>query len=187
MRRLGFVIAKHGGFLRSGGAVGSDEAFHRGSKTAKVDNEVNSRIYLAWNGMGGHIAEEGSEYVDASCLPSREEALALALEARGSFVGLGRGGVSLHGRNPYQILGDELDDPADLVLLYAKPVNNGVKGGTNTAYKIAVKNEVPVLNLYNPEDVAKAQNIMTSSTIDDLIIFAQELQREQYPRRQISS
>lgn len=181
MRNLGKRIAQCGGMLRSGGAIGSDTAFYEGLALFEEPSPKNARIYLAWNGMGGHVAEAGTPFVDASRLPNFEQGLEMALEARGSFIGLGRGGIALHGRNSYQVLGDGLNDPVDLVILYAKPVKNGVKGGTNTAYKIAVKHKVPVLNLYLTNDRFRASAFLLAESIDKLKILAQELKSEQYP------
>lgn len=187
MKRLGKAIAEKGGFLRSGGADGADNAFLSGIGLFEEPSCKNCRIYLPWDGYNDFIASEGSPFVIARHLETITEALELAFLTRGSFIGLGRGGISLHGRNPYQILGDDLNSPADLVILYSKPTKTGVSGGTNTAYKIALKNNVPVLNLYKPEDREKALDIMTLPSIVELKTFAQELQREQYPHCQSPS
>lgn len=176
-------LADLGAILRSGGAPGSDTAFYNGVLSSDDLNHSNIEIYLAWSGMNGHKSKSEMGFFNASRFDNFEAAIALATEARGSLHGLGMGGVALHGRNAYQILGRYLSDPANLAIVYAKPMNQGktVKGGTNTAYQISKKFKVPILNLYLPNDRERAERLLSTSSIDDLITFAQELKREQYP------
>ena len=51
----------------------------------------------------------------------------------------------MHSRNCHQILGYDLQTPVDAVICWTPKGN--VQGGTATAIKIAVKNNIPVFNL----------------------------------------
>lgn len=51
----------------------------------------------------------------------------------------------MHSRNCHQILGDDLEKPVDAVICWTP--NGNIQGGTATAIKLALKNNIPVFNL----------------------------------------
>ena len=59
------------------------------------------------------------------------------------------GARKLHGRNMYQILGPNLDSPADLVVCWTK--DGGPTGGTGQVIRIAMAKGIKIINLFNPE------------------------------------
>lgn len=145
--------------IRSGGAAGSDEAGHQGALRSPRFAEVGVEIYLPWNGFKREgldtLYHDPSKGIfDASRFHNIEAAKAIAFHARGSWNGLGRGGIGLHTRNAYQPLGMNLDTPSETVVCYAEPVGKGggVKGGTNTAVRIALNHAIRVINIYKDSD-----------------------------------
>jgi hypothetical protein len=71
-------------------------------------------------------------------------------------------GIKLHSRNPYQILLDNLKTPVASVIFYAQPVGKkgNVKGGTNTAIRIALDHKIPTVNLATDEGMEKIHNYL---------------------------
>jgi len=141
---------------RSGGAPGSDTAFWMGAQDSERFNDIGFDVYLPNSWMfnkpefGNLKPDPAWNIYDATTFDNYEEAQQLAFEARGSFEGLGKGGVQLHTRNSYQVLGHDLKTRSASLVCWAIPVGKQgkVKGGTNTAVQIALKNAIPVYNLY---------------------------------------
>lgn len=172
MTELGTFLCDRGYRLRSGGADKSDESFYNGAIKSARFNEIGAEIYLPFNGF---TVREGrvklyqnlsQGLMDASRFPNIEQAREIGLAARGGPYGLGRGGIALHSRNPYQVLGMDLQSFSRFVFFWAKPVGNAgkVSGGTNTAVQIALARNIPVCNLYTPEGLTFAENFLRGRT-----------------------
>lgn len=153
MRRLGKALCNIGYLGMSGEADGADFAFHEGARQSTRYDDVGFGAFLPYNGMRtgrGVIYEDISRGIyDASKFDNWERARQFAFEARGSFNGLGRGGVALHTRNAFQVLSPSLQDPVKRLICWAQPIGTRgqVKGGTNTAVQIAHRYNIPVVNL----------------------------------------
>lgn len=148
------ILAELGYGLSSGGCpLGMDAACLEGAYKHRTFDKSQNRIYLSWNGMANWRHDPSVGLYDAQRFSNYEEAQAIGLRMRGSWNGLGRGGIAHHSRNPYQVLGDDLKSPVDFVFTWAIPVgkNGNVKGGTGTAVKLALENNIPVYNLYYDE------------------------------------
>lgn len=161
-------IQVHRGFgMRSGGAGGSDEAGYQGALSAvtklKIPPADRIQIFLPWNAMkrdyrGQPLApiyhDPDKGIYDASRFDNWEEAGEIAKRARGSWNGLGQGGIKLHTRNSYQPLGPDLKTKSKALLCCATPVGlrRAVSGGTNTAVQIALKEGIRVINIRREED-----------------------------------
>lgn len=157
MMRLARAVCDIGYLIQSGEADGADNAAHIGARQSSRYAEIGFAGYLPWNGMktnrGLIYVDQSDGIYDASTFDTWEQAKALAYSARGSFNGLGRGGVSLHTRNAFQILSPSLQHPVDRCVFWASPIGNGatVEGGTNTAVQLALRHSVPLVNLYYEE------------------------------------
>ena len=157
------VLCDRGVAITSGDADGCDLASYEGATRSSSFEMVGARIYLPWNGIKYEKTgrpqrwADNRVFFDASKFENYEYATELALQARGSFEGLGRGGISMQCRNPYQILLDDLKTPVASCILWAETIGkqDKVKGGTNTAYQIARKFGVPTINLYTDEGMEK--------------------------------
>ncbi len=128
MTRIAARLALDGYTLRSGGAVGADQAFEQGA-TLKA-------IFFA------HDATPAAMNVAAALHPAWNRCSPFARR--------------LHGRNAFQVLGAALDSPSDFLICWtadgcihhnARTINTG---GTGTAISIASTNGVPVHNLSLP-------------------------------------
>ncbi|QVD49205.1 hypothetical protein LUCX_135 [Xanthomonas phage vB_XciM_LucasX] len=148
--------------ITSGDAQGCDEHFVAGAMRSSKWPSIGARVFLPWNGTKRHDDtrryEDGKIYFDASKFENWQEAHDLALAARGSWEGLGRGGIALQSRNPYQVLLDDLRSPVGGVVCYAKPIGKkgNVKGGTNTAVRLALDRNIEVINLATDEGMERA-------------------------------
>lgn len=164
MVRLGTTFCNLGWGLSSGAAEGADQAFWTGAVLSPRFLEVRNRIYLPWNNINGHIHDPAIGYYDATRFTDTyDQAKAMALEARGSFEGLGRGGIALHTRNVFQIHGHTLQEPVRGLVYWGIPVGKGekVKGGTNTALQIAIRAQIPHrINLYTDEGRQRAETFL---------------------------
>lgn len=75
----------------------------------------------------------------------QQQAMQMAEEVAPHLKFARYGARIMHGRNPFQILGEHLNDPVDFVLCWTK--YGKVEGGTATAINIALKHGIPVFNL----------------------------------------
>lgn len=131
-------LATSGYILRSGGADGSDSAFELGCDSVSGKKE----IYLPWPNFNGNTSK--------LCRVS-QEAKDIAAKIHPVYGHLSRPVKLLHGRNVYQVLGDTLNKPSDFLLCYTK--NGEVVGGTATAIKLALMNNIPVYNFGKQSDM----------------------------------
>lgn len=153
-KAVAWVLAELGYDLSSGGCPkGGDDACYKAYYRKPGVDLSRQRIYISWDGMEGfkHDPERGI-YLPQK-FDNYEQAQQIALETRGSWNGLGRGGIAHMTRNVYQILGDDLNSPVDFVLCWGIPVGNTsvVKGGTGQATRLAVKHGIPIYNLYHKD------------------------------------
>lgn len=114
-------LAALGWVLRSGGAIGADQAFEQGA------NE--KEIYRASD------ATEG--------------ALRLAARLHPAWDRCSDHARSLLARNTFQVLGPDLLTPSKMVICWT--VDGKDTGGTAIAIRLAQENAVPVFNLFDPQ------------------------------------
>lgn len=160
MEDIATWFANQGYRLRSGNADGADQAFERGVLRSSCPDAMD--IYLPWKSFGQRLGSEG-------CYLLREGSAtwAAARELAQGFIPwwdkLSPGAKTLHTRNVYQVLGDDLETPSEVVIYYAPPAPNGeVKGGTRTAVKVAELNHIPTVNLYHPYNRAIYSRLILS-------------------------
>jgi hypothetical protein len=131
MTSIAVYLANNGWLLRSGGADGADKAFENGCDKASGKKE----IYLPWRGFNGSI----------STLFPTKKAFELAATIHPAWNRCSPAARKLHARNTQQVLGMELNDPADLVICWTK--NGKDVGGTATALKLSRMNNIRIINL----------------------------------------
>lgn len=140
MTKIATKLEAMGYILRSGGASGADTAFEDGVET-------NKEIYIPWNDFNGRNSSSNGIYLYES-LNKTKEANDIAKTLHPRFDYLTHGAKKLHTRNVHQVLGKDLETPSKFVILYSETTSDGVKGGTNTAYQLAKRNNIPCFNLY---------------------------------------
>jgi len=133
-QNLAEQLAKLGYCLRSGGADGADTAFEVGCD--RVEGE--KQIFLPWKKFNGNK----SNYFEPP-----EKAFEIAEQYHPGWQHLKQGAKRLHARNSQQVLGPNLDEPADFVVCYT----NKNKGGTLQALRIAYCYKIPVFNFIDKE------------------------------------
>lgn len=119
-------LERHSFVLRSGGADGADKAFEDGVLSLK-------EIYYAKD------STPESEKIAEAVHPAWHNCSSFAKK--------------LHGRNVFQVLGRDMNDPVDFLICYTE--NGIVKGGTATAINIAINHNIPVFNFGKKEDIKK--------------------------------
>lgn len=128
--------------VRSGGAGGADSC---------CNHVANKEIYIPWNNFNGfYNGQNGAILADSRQSIVAEKIVSVVHPAWGY---LKQGVKKLHTRNVFQVLGLSLDTPSKFVICWAPTTGSSgeVKGGTATAVKIALNNNIPVYNLYNRE------------------------------------
>lgn len=132
MNRLAIAFARAGWLLRSGGADGADMAFEEAFRSQNGKME----IYLPWKNFN----DNPSPLYDVC-----DRALEMASTIHPAWHNCSQGARLLHGRNCYQVLGKNLNDPSDVVVCWTK--DGKPSGGTRTAILLAKSRIVPVINL----------------------------------------
>jgi hypothetical protein len=126
--------------LRSGAADGADAAFEAGAADVLGPRDV----FLPWKGFNNHPSPL-HEVTSA--------ALGVASTVHPQWHTLGQGPKKLHARNTHQVLGANLDEPAEFVVCWtadgceSSQERRATTGGTATAIVLAEKHGIPVFNL----------------------------------------
>ena len=127
MTLIAIKLSKSGYILRSGGAIGADQAFERGSALHHIFHARDANMAAMAIAGGLHPAwDRCSQYAKR-----------------------------LHGRNAFQVLGLELDQPSKFLICWtpdgceSHASRTYETGGTGTAISIASEHGVPVFNLAN--------------------------------------
>jgi hypothetical protein len=75
-------------------------------------------------------------------------------------------------RNGYQVLGESLDTPVDVIICYTP--HGKAEGGTGQAIRIAQHYNIPVFNLYFKKDIKQILSWMDTG----IICFNKEMELE---------
>lgn len=174
MENFATKACKFGYIGRSGGANGADTCLELG-----VENYLNSceescpehymEVYLPWKDFNERDSFGGG-YHTLPWMENRKEAEVIASEVHPkwsldkrvesgeidkpkNWKPMKQGAKSLHSRNVYQLLGQDLKTPSRFVICWAEPKykdrrTEECKGGTGTAVKLGIDNGVEIINLY---------------------------------------
>lgn len=121
--------------LRTGGAVGADNAFLEGVFSGCGTYE----LYLPWPKYNGHT--------EATLKNPTDVAVHNVAQYVPHWDYCRESVRKLHGRNMHIILGDTLDTPVDFVICYTP--NGKTVGGTAIAMNIATAYGIPIFNLFH--------------------------------------
>jgi hypothetical protein len=133
MTQLANKLEDDGWILRSGGADGADTAFERGVKYG------NKEIYLPWAHFNGNRSPLYG--VD-------QPALEMAALFHPAWARCGAAARKFHARNCYQVLGRDLETPADMIVCWTPGA--AITGGTGQALRIADARGIAIRNLADP-------------------------------------
>lgn len=117
--------------LRSGGAGGADSAFE-----SVIPSDDMKEIYIPWKKFNNR---------SSTLYPPSEDAYNLASSIHPSWNKLSKARKLLHARNCHQVLGYDLTTPSRFLICWT--TDGRLTGGTSTAIKIAMHNDIPILNL----------------------------------------
>lgn len=152
MTQLAGKMEQEGWRLRSGGARGADAAFEAG-----VQVPGNRAIYLPGHSFNDRVAGAGG-YIDSTRLPGWEQALATVHRYHPAPDRLSPFARNLMARNAMQVMGPEMNRPADLVIAYTP--GGLVQGGTGQALRMAGSLGIPIRNLGNPDVLASVMRYL---------------------------
>lgn len=145
MYDIAFELGKRGHVLRSGGAVGADEAFELGA----IDSLAKKEIFLPWNGFNNKVVNKKEGYFVME--PSKMEYL-LASNCHPYWERCSDTAKKLHVRNIYQIAGKTLHSERSALVICWTP-NGKVTGGTGQAIRMAALLNIPVINLATDRNI----------------------------------
>ena len=161
---LGKELGQRGFILRSGGANGADSAFEKGCDSVGGDKE----IYLPWKDFNGN---KSPRYVYQNGI----EAAVLAMEYHPNFQPLKPAAKSLIMRDGYQVLGEDLNTPSDVVICYTEGGAGG--GGTGQAIRNAKGHNIKICDFGRwPKEQAMEIAKKLVNTLEKM--FALEEERE---------
>lgn len=160
MEDVGFALASQGWTLRSGGAVGADQAFENGMfRYVGLDGPYSwtpAEIYLPWSGYENHYKQtHGGLNILPSDIKLDDERIAecMAMAIHPAWEACKIGAKKMHTRNVYQVLGRTLDKPSKMLIAWTRLDGKGnPKGGTATAINLATENGIQCFNLNKAED-----------------------------------
>lgn len=145
MRVFCYFAVKMGWHLRSGAAIGMDSWFERLWDNNKEIFIAKERISGKRHGYDGANFIEGPQEVAAFNIMKH-------IHPKGSKLkGIAK---AMHTRNIFQILGEDLNTPADLIVYYAKFDDEGaeITGGTRTAVVLGKQRGINEFNLILPDE-----------------------------------
>lgn len=123
MRSIAHQLATRGYILRSGGAIGADQAFEDGCDDAGGKKEI---------------------FKPCSGAPHRA-ASAIAQSIHPNWEACSPYARACHTRNVYQVLGADLRSPSRFVICWTP--NGESVGGTRTAIELAIQHQIRICNL----------------------------------------
>ena len=134
--------------LTTGAADGSDEAWEEGFIKAQCTK--NMQCFLPWKGFSKRDCnKEGYVLIQDKLLLTNAEIIARQFHP--NWNALTEPGQKLMTRNTFQVLGEDLRSPVHSLFCYTPDGKDS--GGTGQAIRIARSRQIPVLNLYNKEEL----------------------------------
>lgn len=146
-------LANKGYILRSGAAKGADKSFECGCDSVNGKKE----IYLPWNGF------EGS---NSNLVVSNIKAFEISEKFHPYWHNLKQGARKLQARNSHQVLGKDLETPAQFVICWTK--NGKGTGGTGQALRIANCYDIPVLDTGKWDDIDEIKENLRKFLLEEM-------------------
>lgn len=137
MTKIASFMESQGYILHSGRADGADKAFEDG-----VSDRAMKKIFLPWRLFN-------RSYSNLYLIT--EEAMRLAEKFHPFWEALSHPGKQLMARNGYQVLGESLNDPVDMLICYT--TDGKASGGTGQAIRIAQHYKIPIFNMFFKKDI----------------------------------
>lgn len=107
-------------------------------------------IYQPWKDFND-IKTNGTSHVVVTDKRLMQIAESVASKIHPRWNILKDGPRKMHTRNIFQVLGSNLNLKSDILICWAPPDGNSIKGGTRTAFELARRLKIPVYNLHDSE------------------------------------
>jgi len=149
MWAIAIVLEIKGYTLRSGNAIGSDQAFSSGVKS-------EAQIWLPYYGFNKGFSNRYPKHIYEVIFPDDKEAFASIAKYHPKMNSLNSNSLKLMARNYRQIVGRNGEANSEFVLCWTP--GGEIVGGTGQAIRIAQDLGIPVYNMFNcsNEDIFKA-------------------------------
>lgn len=149
MLEIAASLESMGYTLRSGNAIGADQAFAKGVKT-------EAQIWLPFIGFNPGFSSRHNKHIYEVIYPDDKEAYESIAKFHPKPSSLNHNGNRLMARNYRQIIGCNGEGDSEFVIAWT-PEGKEV-GGTSQAIRIAKDFGIPVYNMFNylNEDIFKA-------------------------------
>jgi hypothetical protein len=148
---LGVEVRERGWWARSGHAQGIDYASECGALKRCI-------VYLPWESFNRQKEMLGIPRTQ----PLRDEVLEIVYKHEAYAKNLKDAVKLIKSRNVYQVLGEDLESPSDIVVCWTE--EGKVVGGTGLAIKIATANDIPIINVGDPNVASHLDEIMSKMT-----------------------
>ncbi len=135
---LGVEARERKWWIRSGHAEGADYAFEKGA----LDRCI---VYLPWHSFNKDANILGLPRTQQL----RDEVLKIVYKHEPYAESLSDGVKLIKSRNVYQVMGEDLKSPSDVVICWTP--NGEIVGGTGLALKIAGACGIPIINVGDPK------------------------------------
>lgn len=145
MKLIGKFLANNGFCLRSGGADGADQAFEAGCDEVNGEKE----IFIPWKGFNG---------IDGIVPSYNDEVYEEVSSLHPAWYRCSSGARKLHCRNWYQVNGINNEEPSEFIVCWTP--GGELVGGTTMAIRLAMKRNIPVVNLANPNALKEFMDIV---------------------------
>lgn len=144
MEKIGIAMAKKGWDLRSGNALGADQAFQRGGNQLRPEQV---HVFLPWQEYEKAALHSKNKVYAAP----KHEAYTVAAQYHPRWKFCSPGERRLHARNSHIILGENLDSPVQQIICWTP--EGKLVGGTSQALRISQDYQIPIYNLASPENL----------------------------------
>jgi hypothetical protein len=151
-RQIAFNFAEKDIIMRSGGADGMDTAFDNGCWEAGGESE----IYVPWKIFNKFSFRDKNRR--QVIVPEFNPGAQIASKHHCRWNDLNTTAKKLLARNPYQILGKDLNTPSLFVVCWT-PCGR-IIGGTAIGILIARQRNIPVFNIALPLDIVRLQKFI---------------------------
>ena len=153
MASIAEQLANGGWTLRSGHALGADQAFEHGAG-------IMSEIYLPFPMFQAAVPIHGEVFTRPTAAAWR-----LASQIHPAWDRCTNFARDCHARNMHQVLGWDLATPVDFVICWARLDPDGnPRGGTAQAVRLARREHISVFNLVIPEHRARLERFVSPAS-----------------------
>jgi hypothetical protein len=148
-------LTSAGYVARSRASDGADLAFERGAGDRK-------EIWLPWAGFEDRTPDDRRVFVATPEQEAGAVEIASRIHPTWEKVAVRRGSVSTHASNVIAVLGPDLTQPVDFLVLWAPVVGDSVDGDARTSYEAAKLKNIPTFNLNVPEQLEAFEQLLST-------------------------